>query len=43
MPVSTDPSKWKPRRTLGTPSYRYRNYFAAGVLGLGVISAILFE
>ncbi|XP_037936280.1 uncharacterized protein LOC119670185 [Teleopsis dalmanni] len=33
----TDESKRKPRRTRGTPSYYYRNRFAAGVIATGVL------
>uniref|UniRef100_A0A1L8DA03 Uncharacterized protein n=2 Tax=Nyssomyia neivai TaxID=330878 RepID=A0A1L8DA03_9DIPT len=36
MDPRIDSTKWKPRRTRGTPSYLYRNYFAAGVLAVSV-------
>ncbi|GAB0092825.1 hypothetical protein DMENIID0001_078610 [Sergentomyia squamirostris] len=38
MDSRIDSLKWKPRRTRGTPAYRYRNYFALGVIAVGVIS-----
>ncbi|XP_034484093.1 uncharacterized protein LOC117789141 [Drosophila innubila] len=33
--ASIDTSKRKPRRTLGTPSYKYRNRFAYALLAAG--------
>ena len=38
-----DESKWKPRRTKGTPSYYYRNRFAAGGIVLGIALFGLFS
>jgi hypothetical protein len=32
----------KPRRTKGTYSYRFRNYFAAGVIGVGVLFGAVY-
>ncbi|KAH8305189.1 hypothetical protein KR018_000142 [Drosophila ironensis] len=34
---ATDTSKRKPRRTLGTPSYAYRNRFAYALLAAGTV------
>ncbi|XP_055684096.1 uncharacterized protein LOC129790559 [Lutzomyia longipalpis] len=40
MDPRIDSSKWKPRQTRGTPSYRYRSYFALGVLAVGLATGL---
>ncbi|XP_055716264.1 uncharacterized protein LOC129810052 [Phlebotomus papatasi] len=40
MDPRIDNSKWKPRRTRGTPSYRYRHYFALSVLAVAVSTGL---
>uniref|UniRef100_A0A1B0DHP9 Uncharacterized protein n=1 Tax=Phlebotomus papatasi TaxID=29031 RepID=A0A1B0DHP9_PHLPP len=40
MDPRIDSTKWKPRRTRGTPSYRYRHYFALSVLAVAVSTGL---
>lgn len=42
MGSGVDTSKWKPRRTRGTPTYRFRSYFSLAVLGVAAVAGFIW-
>lgn len=43
MAIGVDTSKWKPRKLIGTPAGKARNWLACGIIGAGMFSGLVFQ